>query len=60
MREYKIEVERDGRWWMIHVPEIDQLTQARRIGEIEDMARSPFTSRTSVLTESTCLKAPRT
>jgi hypothetical protein len=40
MREYKIEVERDGRWWMIHVPEIDQLTQARRIGEIEDMARS--------------------
>jgi hypothetical protein len=40
MREYKIEVERDGRWWMIHVPEIDQLTQARRISEIEDMARS--------------------
>jgi hypothetical protein len=40
MREYKIEVERDGRWWMIRVPEIDQLTQARRISEIEDMARS--------------------
>ncbi|MDI3312952.1 MAG: hypothetical protein QJR12_01295 [Mycobacterium sp.] len=28
-----------GRWWMIH-PEIDQLTQARHAGEIEDMARS--------------------
>lgn len=40
MREYKVEVERDGRWWMINVPEIDQLTQARRISEIEDMARS--------------------
>jgi hypothetical protein len=40
MREYKVEVERDGRWWMIHVPEIDQITQARRINEIEDMARS--------------------
>ena len=40
MREYKIEVERDGRWWIIHVPEIEQITQARRISEIEDMARS--------------------
>lgn len=40
MREYKIEVTRDGRWWMIYVPEIDSLTQARRISEIEEMARS--------------------
>ena len=28
MQTYEIEVYRDGRWWMIHVPEIDQLTQA--------------------------------
>lgn len=40
MREYKVEVTRDGRWWMINVPEIDQLTQARRIGEIQEMAES--------------------
>lgn len=40
MHEYKVEVVRDGRWWMIHVPEIDGLTQARRVDEIEDMARS--------------------
>jgi hypothetical protein len=40
MREYEIEVTRDGRWWMIHVPEIDQLTQARHAGEIEEMAQS--------------------
>ena len=40
MNDYKVEVSRDGRWWMIHVPEIDQITQARRISEIEDMARS--------------------
>jgi hypothetical protein len=40
MHEYKVEVTRDGRWWMIHVPEIDQLTQARRIGEIVPMAES--------------------
>ena len=40
MHQYKVEVTRDGRWWMIHVPEIDQLTQARRIGEIQEMAES--------------------
>lgn len=40
MRTYDITVERDGRWWMITVPEIDQVTQARRVSEIEDMARS--------------------
>ncbi|CDO88103.1 hypothetical protein AWC29_01860 [Mycobacterium triplex] len=40
MREYKVEVTRDGRWWMIDVPEIAQITQARRLDEIEDMARS--------------------
>lgn len=40
MRNYKIEVHRDGRWWMVTVPELDQVTQARRVAEIEDMARS--------------------
>jgi len=40
MRNYTVEVHRDGRWWMISVPEIDQVTQARRISEVEDMARS--------------------
>jgi len=40
MRNYKVEVHRDGRWWMISVPELGQITQTRRISEIEDMARS--------------------
>jgi hypothetical protein len=40
MHEYKVEVTREGRWWMIHVPAIDQLTQARRIDEIVPMAES--------------------
>ncbi len=40
MHEYKVEVTREGRWWMINVPEIDQLTQARRISEIVPMAES--------------------
>lgn len=40
MGTYDVTVERDGRWWMITVPQIDQVTQARRIDEIEEMARS--------------------
>lgn len=40
MHEYKVGVERDGRWWMIYVPEIEGVTQARRVDEIEEMARS--------------------
>ncbi|OHU23589.1 hypothetical protein BKG77_08075 [Mycobacteroides chelonae] len=39
MRTYDIQVTRDGKWWMINVPEIDQLTQARHEGEVEEMAR---------------------
>jgi hypothetical protein len=38
-REFKIEITRDGRWWMVHIPEIDGLTQARRLAEAETMAR---------------------
>jgi hypothetical protein len=36
---YDIEVTRDGRWWMIHIPALDGLTQAEFPGEIEEMAR---------------------
>jgi len=39
MHEYKIEIERDGRWWMVHIPELDGLTQARRLAEAELMGR---------------------
>ncbi|BBY45840.1 hypothetical protein A5765_18065 [Mycolicibacterium celeriflavum] len=39
MHEYKIEITRDGRWWMIRIPEIDGLTQARRLNEADTMAR---------------------
>jgi hypothetical protein len=40
MHTYEIDVYLDGRWWMIRIPEIDELTQARWPGEIDDMARS--------------------
>jgi hypothetical protein len=39
MSKYTAEVERDGKFWMIRVPEIDYLTQARHVREIETMAR---------------------
>ncbi len=37
---YDVDVTREGRWWMIAIPAIDGLTQTRRVGEIEGMARS--------------------
>lgn len=40
VREYDITVERDGRWWMIAVPEIDGRTHAEDFDDVEAMARS--------------------
>lgn len=37
---YKATVTREDRWWMVHVPEIGGLTQARRLSEAKAMARS--------------------
>lgn len=37
---YNITATREDRWWMISVPPIDGLTQARRLSDIEPMARS--------------------
>jgi hypothetical protein len=39
MRSYDATVTRDGKWWMVAIPEIDGLTQARRLSEAEKMAR---------------------
>lgn len=36
---YTAHVRREGRWWMVEVPEIDGLTQARHLREAELMAR---------------------
>jgi hypothetical protein len=40
MSEYTVRVSHESKWWMIHVDELDALTQARRLGDVEDMARS--------------------
>lgn len=39
MTAYKATVIRDGKWWMVSIPAIDGLTQARRLNEATDMAR---------------------
>lgn len=38
MKTYDMKVYRDGRWWMIEIPELDGLTQTRRISEIRKEA----------------------
>lgn len=39
MRTYKATAERDGRFWLVHVPEVERFTQARNLREVEPMAR---------------------
>lgn len=40
MTKYDVDVTHEGRWWMIAVPALDLLTQARRVDEIEAQATS--------------------
>ena len=39
MSVYTALVSRDGRFWHVEVPEIDRVTQARNLNEVESMAR---------------------
>jgi len=39
MTAYRVEVTREGKWWMVAIPELDGLTQARRLEEAPLMAR---------------------
>ncbi|MFB7876533.1 type II toxin-antitoxin system HicB family antitoxin [Nocardia sp. NPDC056064] len=51
---YRVQITRDGRWWMVHIPELDELTQARRLSEAPLMAREVIALHTGVpLTEVT-------
>src|ERR1035437_7560671 len=34
---YTYNVARDGRFWLIHVPELDRFTQARNLREVDEM-----------------------
>lgn len=37
--DHEVEVTRDGRWWMVKVPALDVITQARRYADVETVAR---------------------
>lgn len=39
MTAYDVVVTREGKWWMVSIPELDGLTQARRLEEAPAMAR---------------------
>lgn len=39
MTSYEAAVTRDGKWWMVSIPELGGLTQARRLSEAGLMAR---------------------
>lgn len=39
MSVYEVQVVRDGRWWLVTVPAIGGVTQARRFTDVEAMAR---------------------
>jgi predicted RNase H-like HicB family nuclease len=43
---------REGRWWTIELPEIDTVTQARNVSEIEAMAREAASLHLNVAPES--------
>ena len=36
---YEVSVTRDGAWWMVAVPALDAVTQARTLGEVDAAAR---------------------
>jgi len=38
MNTYTARAQRDGRFWYIEIPELDGATQARNLGEIQEMA----------------------
>ncbi|KQR94174.1 MAG: hypothetical protein J0I33_00030 [Microbacterium ginsengisoli] len=39
MKHYTATASRDGKWWMIRIPDLDGLTQTRRLGDAESTAR---------------------
>lgn len=48
MKTYEVTVSRDDRWWMVAVPELGGVTQARRLDEVERMAREYIAVSTDV------------
>lgn len=45
---YEVTVRRDGRFWYIEIPALDGATQARNLGEVDEMARDYISSVTEI------------
>lgn len=41
---YEATATREGRWWIIRIPELDAVTQARTVHEIDTMAKGLVTA----------------
>jgi DNA-directed RNA polymerase specialized sigma24 family protein len=39
VKAYRVDVDRDGRYWRVRVPQVQRSTQARHLREVEQMAR---------------------
>lgn len=39
MKSYRVRAEREGKFWLLTVPELEIMTQARRLTEADEMAR---------------------
>jgi hypothetical protein len=39
MNSYRVRAEREGKCWLLTVPELDIMTQARRLTEADEMVR---------------------
>ena len=37
--DFTATAERDGRWWLVSIPELDTVGQARTVGEVNAVAR---------------------
>lgn len=48
---YRADVTREGHWWMVHVPEVDGLTQTRRLTDVAAMTAELITVTTGTRTE---------
>lgn len=48
MKTYRAEIERDGRFWRVRVPDIGRSTQARSLSEAEAMVRDLIAIMTDV------------
>jgi hypothetical protein len=40
MTTYPVTITREDGWWMVHIPDLDGLTQTRRLADAEAAARS--------------------